>query len=72
MRQTVVAESLSEQEARPTDIYSELRHRAIESAQMLLKDKAGWVQTVCPACDSDKYCEAFVLYGYQYLECNVC
>jgi hypothetical protein len=72
MRQTVIFDSLNEEEVRPTAAYSRLRQLAIESARLILKDENNFIDVPCPACASADNDEAFSLCGYRYRECNVC
>jgi SAM-dependent methyltransferase len=72
MRQTVIFDSLYEEEVRPTAAYSRLRQLAIESARMVLKDENTFIDVPCPSCASADNDEAFSLCGYRYRECNIC
>jgi len=72
VRQTVIFDSLHEEEARPTAAYSRLRQLAIESAREILKDERSFMDVPCPACTSVDNDEVFSLCGYRYRECNVC
>lgn len=72
VRQTVIFDSLHEEEVRPTAAYSRLRQLAIESARMVLKDENTFIDVPCPACASADNDAAFSMCGYRYRECNIC
>ena len=71
-RQTIVDEILYEEDVRPGVVYSRLRKLAIESAQIILTDGLKLIEVACPACNSVDREDAFIKYGYCYLECCSC
>lgn len=54
MRQTIVFDSLYEENARPSAAYSRLRQLARESPGVLLKQKEAFLDIPCPACASEE------------------
>ena len=72
MRQTIVFDSLYEEEARPSGVYSRLRQLALETADVILKQKETFIDIPCPACASEEREDSFRLHGYTYHECQVC
>jgi hypothetical protein len=72
MKTILSLQELSEVEIKPNAATEEWRRLVAADLAQLGADRAGWVSTGCPACDSRETRPAFAKLGIDYLECASC
>ena len=72
MRQVIFNEDLRETEVHLPGLYERLQNISIQSAAELLRDRAQFTETPCPACASSNRESAFDKHGYSYQLCGEC